>query len=175
MAVLESITGIINSPSYLMRTRMNQFCLGKTLGEMRWRKEDDCKCRESKNNLAPIKWVERLDYHRQNMTDRLPISGRKYKMLVEKCKPLGKTVLIEILKLKNARMKVIIVSAASAERLVLSWWLAPCLDRLQMKTINPCRSPVIMCYFLNTLPPPVSGGPASARLGRILFQFKLNI
>ena len=22
-----------------------------------------------------------------------------------------------------------------------------------MKTINPCRSPVIMCYFLNTLPP----------------------
>ena len=113
MAVLESITGIINSPSYLMRTRMNQFCLGKTLGEMRWRKEDDCKCRESKNNLAPIKWVERLDYHRQNMTDRLPISGRKYKMLVEKCKPLGKTVLIEILKLKNARMKVIIVEPAS--------------------------------------------------------------
>ena len=37
MAVLEGITGVINSPSYLMRTRMNQFCLGKTLGEMRWR------------------------------------------------------------------------------------------------------------------------------------------
>ena len=161
-----------------MRTRMNQFCLGKTLGEMRWRKEDDCKCRESKNNLAPIKWVERLDYHRQNMTDRLPISGRKYKMLVEKCKPLGKTVLIEILKLKNARMKVIIVVSASARAacivLVVQDQL-PCLDRIQMKTINPCRSPIIMCYFLNTLPPPVSGGPASARLGRILFQFKLNI
>ena len=78
-------------------------------------------------------------------------------MLVEKCKPLGKTVLIEILKLKNARMKVIIVLPASSVRLVLSWSRAPCLDRLQMKTINPCRSPIIMCYFLNTqrraLPP----------------------
>ena len=51
-------------------------------------------------------------------------------------------------------MKVIIVSAGPAQPLVLSWWLTPCLDRLQMKTINPCRSPVIMCYFLNTLPPP---------------------
>ena len=39
---------------------------------------------------------------------------------------------------------------------------APCLDRLQMVTINPCRSPIIMCYFLNSLnvalaqPPPRS-------------------
>lgn len=33
--------------------------------------------------------------------------------LVEKCKPLGQTVLIEILKLRNARMKVIIVVPAS--------------------------------------------------------------
>ena len=41
------------------------------------------------------------------------LSGRKCWMLVEKCKPLGKTVLIEILKLKNARMKVIIVVPAS--------------------------------------------------------------
>ena len=91
-----------------MRTRMNQFCLGKTLG--RWGGEDDCKCRERKNNLpsSVSPWC-----HRQNIADRLPISGRKYKMLVEKCKPLWKTVLIEILKLKNARMKVIIVEPAS--------------------------------------------------------------
>ena len=27
----------------------------------------------------------------------------------------------------------------------------PRLDRLQMITINPCRSPIIMCYFLNSL------------------------
>ena len=84
-------------------------------------------------------------------------------MLVEKCKPLGKTVLIEILKLKNARMKVIIVVSASARAacivLVVQDQL-PCLDRIQMETINPCRSPIIMCYFLNTLPPPASGEPA---------------
>lgn len=30
-------------------------------------------------------------------------------------------------------------------------WSVPCLDRLQMITINPCRSPIIMCYFLNSL------------------------
>ena len=40
-------------------------------------------------------------------------------MLVEKCGPLGVAVLIEILKLRNARMKVIIVVPAEAGRPVL--------------------------------------------------------
>ena len=97
------------------------------------------------------------------MADRLQSQVENLILLVEKCKPLGKTVLIEILKLRNARMKVIIVVPASAGRQLLSRspWLVvlqlPCLDSRQMKTINPCRSPIIMCYFLNTqrraLPP----------------------
>ena len=135
---------------------MNQFCLGKTEGE-------DERSRETESFLLLCLLLATGTLGRW---DRLQHQQVDYSQLVcEKCGPLLKTVLIEILKLKNARMKVIIVLPASSVRLVLSWSRAPCLDRLQMKTINPCRSPIIMCYFLNTLPPPP---PVTQR---ILFQF----
>ena len=113
---------------------MNQFCLGKTLGEMSWRMTVSV---EKVKIIFPLLGcgftLHSPHLHRQNKADRLQSSGRKSQMLVEKCGPLGVAVLIEILKLRNARMKVIIVVPAEAGRPVL--WLAgpwlvqvPCLD-----------------------------------------------
>ena len=52
---------------------------------------------------------------------------------------------------------------------------APCLDSLQMMTINPYRSPIIMCYFLNSLNPNLSKAIriAGAHLSTV-FYFNLN-